>query len=159
MAILDLSREVSTRLALFDSCQLRLDLLPQWNREKLSHILLGMIHTQSDKPLSLWLQGLLNHKLISIVIKQSKSTIQTSHQLNRKEINKLVHSIKNLKLSISDTKGFTGAEASTGGVDTTEINPLTMESLKVKNLFFAGEILDVDGDRGDLTFILHGYVD
>ncbi|MFA7027369.1 MAG: NAD(P)/FAD-dependent oxidoreductase, partial [Sulfurovum sp.] len=73
-------------------------------------------------------------------------------ELNRKEIGKLVYAIKNLKLSISDTKGFKGAEVATGGIDTREVDPLTMESRLVPNLYFAGEILDVDGDRGGFNF-------
>ena len=60
---------------------------------------------------------------------------------NRKEINKLVHSIKNLKLSIADTKGFGGAEVSTGGVDTSEVNPENMESKIVPNLFLQEKYL------------------
>ena len=59
---------------------------------------------------------------------------------------------KNLKLSVNDTKGFKGAEVATGGIDTHEINPKTMESKLVSNLYFAGEILDVDGDRGGFNF-------
>jgi len=98
------------------------------------------------------LQGIINKKLISIILEQSKSRVRKEKELNRKEINKLVHTIKNLKLSINDTKGFKSAEVATGGINTREINPKTMESKLVDNLFFAGEILDVDGDRGGFNF-------
>ena len=152
LAILDLSREVSTRLASFDYCELSLDLIPQMSKEKLSNLLLHSIHPQSDKPLDLWLQSIVNKKLIPILLTQSKSKITLEKQLNKKEINKLVYTLKNLKLSISDTKGFQGAEVSTGGVNTQEVNPKTMESTLVSNLFFGGEILDVDGDRGGFNF-------
>jgi len=152
LAILDLSREVSTRLASFDYCELNLDLLPELSKEKLTNLLLGRIQIKSEKSIALWLQGIINKKLIHIVLKQSKCRANIESDLNRKEINKIVHSLKNLKLSISDTKGFKGAEVSTGGIDTTEVNPENMESKLVKNLFFAGEILDVDGDRGGFNF-------
>lgn len=152
LAILDLSREVSTRLANFDYCELSLDLMPEFSKEKLTNLLLNRIQSESKKPIELWLQGVVNKKLVPIIIEQSKSKVKAENELNRKEINKLVHSIKNLKLSINDTKGFEGAEVSTGGIDTREINPKTMESNIVKNLFFAGEILDVDGDRGGFNF-------
>ena len=95
---------------------------------------------------------MLNKKLIPILLAQSKCKVRTEGALNRKEINKLVHIIKNLKLSISDTKGFKGAEVATGGIDTTEVNAQTMESILVPHLYFAGEILDVDGDRGGFNF-------
>ena len=152
LAILDLSREVSTRLANFDYCELNLDLMPELSKEKLTNLLLSRIKKESEKPLALWLQGIINKKLISIILEQSKCKVRVEDQLNRKEINKLVHTIKNLKLSINDTKGFAGAEVATGGIDTTEVNPKTMESKIIPNLFFAGEILEVDGDRGGFNF-------
>ena len=152
LAILDLSREVSTRLANFDYCELNLDLMPDYSKEKLTNLLLGRMQSENIKPITLWLQGIINKKLIHIILEQSKCKAKIESDLNRKEINKIVHSIKNLKLSISDTKGFQGAEVSTGGINTTEVNPQTMESKLVKNLFFAGEILDVDGDRGGFNF-------
>jgi len=152
LAILDLSREVSTRLATFDYCELSLDLMSKLSKEKLTNLLLSRIEKESEKHIGLWLQGILNKKLIWIILEQSKCKSRVESDLNRKEINKLVHSIKNLKLSINDTKGFKGAEVSTGGIDTSEIDPETMESKLVPNLYFAGEILDVDGDRGGFNF-------
>lgn len=152
LAILDLSREVSTRLASFDYCELRLDLMPAFSKEKLSNLLLNRINSHSEKPIALWLQGIIHKKLIPIISEQSKCKVKEENQLDRKEINKLVHTIKNLRLSISDTKGFEGAEVATGGIDTKEINPQTMESKLVPGLYFAGEILDVDGDRGGFNF-------
>ncbi len=152
LAILDLSREASTRLANFDYCELHLDLMPEYSKEKLTHLLLSRVQKESEKPIELWLQGVLNKKLITIILKHSRSRAKQEKELNRKEINKLVHTIKHLKLSINDTRGFKGAEVSTGGIDTSEVNPQTMESKLVPNLFFAGEILDVDGDRGGFNF-------
>ena len=152
LAILDLSREASTRLSHFDYCELSLDLIPNLSKEKLTSLLLGRIRKESEKPLALWLQGILNKKLVPVIIEQSKCRAKTEQELGRKDINKLVHSIKKLKLNISDTRGFRGAEVSTGGIDTNEVNPHTMESKLTSGLFFAGEILDVDGDRGGFNF-------
>ncbi|MEA3417865.1 MAG: NAD(P)/FAD-dependent oxidoreductase [Campylobacterota bacterium] len=152
LAILDISREVSVRLAEAVYCELSLDMMPHFSKEKLSHFLLGHIRKESQKPLPIWLQGILNKKLIPIVLEQSGSRAAIESELNRKEIGKLVYALKNLKLSISDTRGFKGAEVAAGGIDTTEVDPLTMESKLIKNLYFAGEILDVDGDRGGFNF-------
>jgi len=152
LAILDLSREVSTRLANFDYCELSLDLMPVLSKEKLTNLLQKRIKEGSEKPLNLWLQGVINKKLIPIIMEQSKCKVKVEKELNRKEVNKIVHTIKNLKLSVNDTKGFKGAEVATGGINTTEVNPKTMESKIVPNLFFVGEILDVDGDRGGFNF-------
>jgi hypothetical protein len=129
-----------------------LDLMPELNKEKLTNLLQNRINTSSDKPIELWLQGVINKKLIKAILQQAKCTVKMQKELNRKEVGKIVYAMKNLKLSISDTKGFKNAEVATGGVNTTEVNPSTMESRIVPNLYFAGEILDVDGDRGGFNF-------
>ncbi len=152
LAILDLSREVSTRLANFDYCELSLDLMPQLSKEKLTNLLLGRVKNESEKPIDLWLQGVMNKKLITIVLEQSKSKVQNRKRAEQKRNKQTCSHHQKPKLSISDTKGFAGAEVATGGIDTTEVNPQTMESKLVPNLFFAGEILDVDGDRGGFNF-------
>ena len=152
LAILDISYEVSQQLAIFAYCELSLDVMPGYSKEQLTNLLLQQINPGSSKPIMLWLQGFSNKKLIPIVLEQSKCRVKTEKNLNRKEIGKLVYTIKNLKLPISDTRGFEGAEVATGGIDTKEINPQTMESKRVKNLYLAGEILDVDGDRGGFNF-------
>jgi predicted Rossmann fold flavoprotein len=152
LAVLDLSREVSTRLANYDYCEFNLDLMPELSKEKLTNLLLGRIEEESEKPIEIWLHGIIHKKLISVILEQSKCKVKQEKNLNRKEVSKLVYTIKNLKLSINDTKGFKGAEVATGGVNTTEIDPQTMESKLIPDLYFAGEILDVDGDRGGFNF-------
>ncbi|MBL0721615.1 MAG: NAD(P)/FAD-dependent oxidoreductase, partial [Sulfurovum sp.] len=117
-------------------------------------ILINMFlsHINNNKKIAIWLSGFINKKLIPIILKQSKCKVKESKNLNRKEIVKIIYSIKNFKLSISDTRGFKGAEVAIGGVDTNEVNPITMESKIVNNLYLTGEILDIDGDRGGFNF-------
>ena len=153
LAILDLSRDVSTRLADNAYCELRLDLLPAYPKEKLTALLLKRIDPQSRKPLLLWLEGFLHKKLARALLSQIRCRAQTEAELTRKSVNTLVHTIKNLTISIHDTRGFEYAEVATGGIDTREVDPTTMESRIIPGLYFAGEILDVDGDRGG--FNLH----
>ena len=126
--------------------------MPKLSKEKLTNLLLKCINEESEKPLNLWLQGVMNKKLIPVIVEQSKCKVKVEKDLNRKEVGKLVYALKNLKLSINDTKGFKGAEVATGGINTTEVNPQTMESKLIPNFYFAGEILDVDGDRGGFNF-------
>ena len=152
LAILDISREVSIRLANYEYCELSLDLMPNISKEKLTTLLLNRVKDGSQKPIELWLQGVVNKKLIAIILEQSKSRVKVENQLNTKEIKRLTHSIKNIKLNITDTRGFKGAEVATGGIDTKDVNFKTMESKLIENLFFTGEVLDVDGDRGGFNF-------
>ena len=73
LAILDLSREVSTRLSNFDYCELSLDLMPELSKERLTNLLQSRVENESGKPIDLWLQGVMNKKLIAIVLEQSRS--------------------------------------------------------------------------------------
>ena len=56
--------------------------------------------------------------------------------------------MKGLRFRVSDYRGFEEAIVTAGGVRLTEVNEKTMESLLVKGLFFAGEVLDMDADTG-----------
>lgn len=152
LAVLDLSRQAAHHLAQYDYCELSLDLMPGFSKERLTNLLLQNLHTESNKPLLLWLQGILPKKLIPHILNISGCKASMEKFLNRKEIGKLVYAIKHLRLSISDTRGFAYAEVAAGGVDTTEVDPVTMASKHVPGLYFAGEILDVDGDRGGFNF-------
>jgi predicted flavoprotein YhiN len=69
-------------------------------------------------------------------------------ELNLKSINTIAYNIKNLKLDIDSPRDVKYAEVQAGGVSLDELDEKTLESKKVKNLYFGGELLDVDGDRG-----------
>ncbi len=148
LAVLDISREVSLRLNNYEYCLLNIDLMPDINKNQLVQLLSSRLDNKSDKPILLWLEGFINKKLAKVIIDKSKIESKILKNLNKKDINKIVYIIKNLSLEIDSTKGFDGAEVSAGGVDTKYINPKNMSSLLVDNLYFTGEILDVDGDRG-----------
>jgi len=60
----------------------------------------------------------------------------------------LVQNLQHSKFKITSTRGWNEAEFTAGGICTSEVKPFTLESKKIKNLYFAGEILDVDGDVG-----------
>lgn len=152
LAILDISSHVSTALDQYAYCELLIDLMPHINKEKLTNLLLKKLDQSSNKSIKLWLNSIMHEKIIDEVISQSNTKAKIQSELNRKEIGKLVYAIKNLKLEIDGTKGFEGAEVTLGGVNTTEVNPYTMESKIVKNLYIVGEMLDVTGQRGGYNF-------
>jgi len=68
--------------------------------------------------------------------------------INAKQIRGIVNQLINWRLKIIGTQGFKHAEVSGGGVRTEEVNDRTMESKKVKGLYFTGEVLDIVGHRG-----------
>ena len=69
-------------------------------------------------------------------------------ELNEKDIRKIAEKIKNFPLEVSGTKGFKDSQVTSGGIKTNEIDNKTMQSKICRNLYFAGEIIDVDGGCG-----------
>lgn len=108
------------------------------------------------------LESIFNYKLMFVLFKMagvSKDDIWNSLPENKKRA--LCSTIEEFTLGITGTDTFERAQVCTGGVPLGEINPHTMESLVEKGLYFAGEILDVDGRCGgyNLAFaFISGYI-
>jgi predicted Rossmann fold flavoprotein len=93
--------------------------------------------------------GLLPLSMIPVIIK--KSGIAAHKKVNavtKEERAKLVNLLKNFRVDINGTEGFSRAVVTCGGVDVSGVNPKTLESKLVKGLYFAGEVLDVDAFTG-----------
>ena len=89
---------------------------------------------------------LLPQKFIEPIISLSKIEEEKKvNEITREERIRLVEIIKNFKLTITSFRPVNEAIITAGGVSVKEIDPKTMESKLVKNLYFAGEIIDVDG--------------
>jgi predicted Rossmann fold flavoprotein len=149
-AVLEISSAVSSALFHDQKVFVTIDLMPDFSKEQLEGLLQKRLKHANEKSLTLWLEGIVNKKLASFIIHSAQLSKQTTlvSMLGAKEIKKLCHTLKNIKLHITDTKGFQNAEVTAGGVDVEDINPHTFESKLVKNLYFSGEVLDIDGDCG-----------
>ncbi len=104
--------------------------------------------SQLNSKINETLEKFLNYKLINIILKKSGIKKNDWQKLSDKEFSTLVNTITNFKLKITGTKSFENAQVCSGGVPLSEINLNTMESYKTKDLYLAGEILDIDGDCG-----------
>ena len=95
------------------------------------------------------LDKLLPKKLIPVIVRLSDiNKDKQVNEITREERLRLVHLLKHFEMTITGTRGFNEAIITQGGVDVKEINPTTMESKLVKNVYFAGEVLDVDAVTG-----------
>ena len=129
--------------------RLSIDLKPALDDEKLDERILRDFAEQKNKALKNSLNKLFPAKLIDEVIFQSKlDPDKKVNLLTKEERHSLVHATKNLEYVISSTRGFNEAIITKGGVEVSQINPKTMESKKIKGLFFAGEVLDLDAFTG-----------
>lgn len=119
------------------------------DENKLYEHLIYIISLNYYKKINELLVGLINDNLIEEVLNQANINCDINvSELSKEEIYKLAHTLKNLEFSVSGYKDEDSGQITCGGVDTDEINPSTMESKKIKNLYIIGEIMDVDGDCG-----------
>lgn len=95
------------------------------------------------------LDALLPQKLILVIIRLSEIDPEKKvNSITKDERRKLLHLLKNFKLKIEKVDGFNKAIITSGGVDLKEVDPKTMQSKIIENLYFAGEILNIDGQTG-----------
>ena len=129
--------------------KLYIDLKPALSEEQLNQRILRDFEKQKNKEYKNSLFELLPKKMINYVIQ--KSSIDENKKVNeitKQERMALVKLIKNIELTIYKTRPIEEGIITSGGINIKEINPSTMESKLVKNLYFAGELIDVDAYTG-----------
>lgn len=95
------------------------------------------------------LEKLLPNKLIPVMVKRSAIPPSLKvNQITKEQRQSLVELFKNFIVDITDFRPINEAIVTSGGVDVKEINPKTMQSKLVDNLYFAGEVIDVDAYTG-----------
>lgn len=128
---------------------LSLDLKPALTGEQLDARIIRDFEQHKNKQYKNALNRLLPARLIPVVI--DRSGIEPERQINmitREERRRIAEQIKDFRLTLTGLRGYREAIITQGGINVKEINPSTMESKKVKNLYFAGEVLDLDGVTG-----------
>ncbi len=126
-----------------------IDLKPALTEEKLDARIQRDFSKFSNKALVNALSELLPRKMIPVVIKLLKiDPYIKCNQITKENRKKLVLLLKNFVVQIDDFRGIEEAIVTSGGVNTSEISPKTMESKLLRNLYFAGEVIDVDAYTG-----------
>ena len=128
---------------------LKIDLKPALEEKKLNDRILRDFEEVKNKQFKNSLDKLLPQKLIPVIIKRSKMNPNKKvNEVTKKEREQLIKEIKNFEVFIKSFRPIEEAIITSGGINIKEINPKTMESKKVKGLYFAGEIIDVDSYTG-----------
>ena len=145
--VLTLSSQINKLLA--KNIDLYLDLKPALKEKQLDARLLRDFGELKNKLLKNSLHLLLPKALIPVVIEKSGvNGDKNTSVLTKEERQKLVYTIKNLRLKPKGLFSLDQAIITCGGVSTREINPKTMESKKISGLHFSGEVIDVDAFTG-----------
>ncbi len=126
-----------------------IDFKPALDEKTLDNRILSDFSRSLNKDFANALGALLPSKIIPFVVE--KSGIEPSTKVNnitRAQRLAFLNTLKSLSLEIKGFRSLNEAIVTSGGIDTREINPSTMESKKIKGLYFAGEIIDVDAYTG-----------
>ncbi len=147
--ILSASRHIVPYINHKEKLTLSIDLKPALSSQQLDSRILRDFEEYKNKQFKNSLNQLLPNKLIDVII--PLSYINSDKQVNsitKEERQSLVHLLKNLTFNITKLGPYSQAVITKGGVSIKEINPSTMESKLIKNMFFVGEVLDLDALTG-----------
>lgn len=133
----------------YSDLTLSIDLKPALNNEELDSRVLRDFQSNVNKELKNSLGGLTISALIPLIIKVCG--IKSDKKVNvisKEERARLVGALKDLRFGIVGAEPIERAVVTAGGVDVSEVEPSTMRSKKIENLYIAGEVLDVDALTG-----------
>ena len=145
--ILNLSNNISENIS--KDLKIKIDFKPALDYPTLDKRIQKDFKEQTNKQFKNSLDKLLPKKLIPVIIKLSEiEENKKVNEITKIERKKLISLLKEFELSIKGLAGFEKAIVTSGGADLKEIDPKTMKSKIINNLYFSGEVLDIDGPTG-----------
>ncbi len=123
-----------------------IDLLPDYTQSEV----LELLKKRPVQTMETYMTGILNKSLGQMLLKECgiSPLSKMSSELTAKEVEKIADTLKKWRFEITGVMPWDNAQVTSGGIRLSEINPETMESRLVKNLYVTGELMDIDGDCG-----------
>ena len=150
--VLDVSRAVSGHPRP-NTLRLRCDFLPDMRWEGLDALLLSQSAAAGRRQVASLLDEWVAHRLAETIVAQAGlPPDRTAAEFSKAERRRLSQTIKGFDIPVAGTMGFRKAEVTAGGVALDEVDSRTMQSRIVPGLYFAGELLDLDGPIGGYNF-------
>lgn len=129
--------------------KLKIDIFNELSREDLDKKLAAIFANSGAKTIKNSLIGVAPISILPIILRNaSVDASKKAAEILKIERQNIVDAMKNMTLTVKTLRSLKEAQVTSGGVNLKEINPKTLESKIVPNLYFAGEVLDVDGDSG-----------
>ncbi len=140
---------ISSYINRTNDVEMFLDFKPALNEQKLENRLFREFDANKNSQINTIMYKLLPKNLVEIFLNVCNiDKIQKINSITSLQRKTIIKNLKNFKLDFDSLYDIDYAIITSGGVNIKEINPKSMESKMVKNLFFAGEILDVDALTG-----------
>lgn len=147
--VFQFSGKAARALAEGKKCRASIDFMPELSVKETIGMLLERKNHAGDKTITEFMIGLFNWNLNKVIIKRAGIPADTlASKLKKTDLEIIAGYIKEFEVQITGTNGFDRAQVTSGGINISEINPETMESKLKRGLYFAGEIMDVDGRCG-----------
>jgi len=148
--ILQISRKAGELMQKNQEVILKISVIDTMNKEELKKLLNTRLQNGPTKTIEFSLVGLVNKRLIPVLLKEAgiKDLKCLAANISSRELDSIVNILTNWRFKTRGTKSWPSAQVTVGGVNTNEIDQKTMESKIIKGLFFAGEIIDIDGQCG-----------
>lgn len=143
---MQLSSYISKGLYLGKDERIKINFLPFIDEDEFFVFMDNRSRKMKDRTVMELLEGVLNYKLISVILKKEQNLIWD--ECNNKEREFIKKNLLSYMVEVVDTKSFDYSQVTLGGVSLSEVNLETMESKKVKDLYITGELLDITGDCG-----------
>ena len=126
-----------------------IDLKPALSEEQLDHRLLREFDEAKNKQFKNSIGGLFPAKMIPVILELSGiDPDKKVNEITKEERQQFLHLIKAFPMTLNGVRDFNEAIITKGGIKVSEVNPSTMESKLVRNLYFCGEVLDLDAVTG-----------
>lgn len=147
--ILSLSRLATEAISRKDAVKITIDLKPALTDAQLDARLLRDIDNHGKKRMTNLFKDWLPAAMIPVFMDENNIDHATvANQLGANERKRIATMMKNLTFQITGQRSFTEAIITAGGIDTKEVHSKSMESRLIKNLFFCGELLNLDANTG-----------
>ena len=145
---------ISFVFPIYKKIEFEVDFMPKFSYNKLLEKLKERKEILSHLTMEYFFNGMINKKLGQFLSKASgiEKLSKKIIDLNENDLIKLCDTLKKYRLNVIDTTGYKNAQVTAGGVKLDEVDMKTLESKKVKGLYFSGEILDVYGECGGFNF-------
>lgn len=150
ICIFNLSGRANRSLYEKKQCSIIIDLFPDIEQEEFREIMKIRLARSGHKTCEDFLNGLINKKLIPVVLKSCgiRKITEKAGTISEEQLIDIADFLKNWEVEISGSKSWSEAQCTSGGVELSQVNPENMESRLMPGLYFSGEVLDVDGKCG-----------
>jgi predicted Rossmann fold flavoprotein len=148
--ILQISRKAGELLQKKQEVILKLTILDLISQVDLEKLMVERFRNSLKKTVEFSLVGLVNKRLIPVLLKEAgiKDLKCPVANLSAADRERIIRFLTDWRFKVRGSKSWPSAQVTAGGVSTDEINPESLESKIIKNLFFTGEIMDIDGQCG-----------